>query len=344
VSDTVTFPPAGPTVLTRTIPAYVYQQFADDDDIQALNTAFNAVAQAYVTWFATIGLPVYTGAAISGALLDWVANGLYGQPRPTLPSALAIQIGPLNTFAPNVLPPNTIRLVGTPTFYSVGDDIYKRCITWNFFKGDGRTFNVRWLKRRIMRFLFGASGINFNVSQTYQISITFGVGNQVNIRLLNGVAEVLDGAIPNTFAANTRRPNQLDTAFNQFSILPDAAVLAAAIDGGVLQLPFQFVYVVVVENGPNSAYFFNIGGVLHVSAFAGYMTNATGLPPGSVWSNASVVTVVSGITPNPAAPPIYFPPVTPAQLLATGGGNLPLSAGTLGSGQLWNNSGVVNVS
>lgn len=242
-----TFPPTGPTVLTQTIPAYVYQQYADDDSIQALNTAFNQIAQAYVTWFATIGLPIYTGAAISGALLDWVANGLYGYARPVFTTGRTREAGPPNTFTPNQLPPNTRKRVGSQTFFAASDDVYKRCLTWNFYKGDGRTFSVRWLKRRVMRWLIGTAGTAPPIDQTYQISVTFGIGNQVNIRLIEGVRSVSRGMRPGYFAPNTRTPNGFATTHSSLAPIPNAAAFKIAADSGALQFPFQFVFNTVIQ-------------------------------------------------------------------------------------------------
>jgi len=45
-------------------------------------------------------------------------------------------------------------------FYELPDDIFKRILTWNLYKGDGNRFSMRWLKRRIARFLFGVNGID----------------------------------------------------------------------------------------------------------------------------------------------------------------------------------------
>ena len=45
---------------------------------------------------------------------------------------------------------------------AVTDDVFKRILTWHFYKGDGKNFSVRWLKRRIWRFLQGANGTDFD--------------------------------------------------------------------------------------------------------------------------------------------------------------------------------------
>lgn len=84
------------------------------------------------------------------------------------------------------------------------------------------------------------------------------------------------------------------------------------------------------------------GGVLLVAAAALY-PSAPVMSAGSLWSNGGIVTVVPGITPNPSAPPVFYSGLTAAALLALGGGNLPLTNPGAGSGQLWNNGGIVCV-
>ncbi len=235
-----------PAYRARTIPSYLYVQYNEDEDLQEFVAAYNDQMQAMVDWFVGLNLPIYTREPVAGALLDWVALGIYGLARPVLPSAASRNLGPYNTAAFNVLPFNGRRTIGPTTYYATTDDIFRRCITWNFFKGDGRTFDVRWLKRRVMRFLTGYNGTNPRIDQTYQVSVTFGVSGQVTIRLVSGVRNILRGAIPNTFALNTRRPNQLDTQWTEYAPLEYAEVFKAAVDAGVLQLPFQYDWTVVI--------------------------------------------------------------------------------------------------
>lgn len=238
-----TFPPTGPTTLTQAIPSYLYEQYADDDDLQAFVAAYNGLAQQYVTWFATIGLPVYTSTNISGSLLDWIAQGLYGIVRPSLSSGRNRDVGPYNTVVYNTLAYNRRRIIGPSNITFTSDDIFRRIITWNFYKGDGNKFNVRWLKRRIMRFLIGVNGTAPNIDNTYLISITFGAGNVVSIRLPGaGTRSLTGGALYNRFRFNTMAYNAIRTNFTPGSPnpFPDASVLKQAIDSGVLQLPFQF--------------------------------------------------------------------------------------------------------
>jgi hypothetical protein len=202
-------------MLSQTIPCYVYYEFSDDENIQAFFSAANAMTQQYVSWFNQISLPIYTG--LSGTLLDWIANNLYGYYRPTLGGAL------------------------------VSDDIMQRCMTWQLYKGDGKTFNIEWLKRRVMRFLTGANGTDPGINQTYQISVTFGAPNIVYINILPGVAVLNGGAIFNAFQFNQKQFNEIDqTVYNYLSgELP--IVLQEALNSRVIEFPFQYQAVVSVN-------------------------------------------------------------------------------------------------
>lgn len=240
------FPPPGPTSLTAIIPAYLYDEYSDDPDLQAFWAAYNTLAQQYLNWFVQIGLPVYTGPLIVGALLDWMAQGLYGIARPALFSGHTKDVGPYNTWAFNTIPFNRLKRVGPQTYYATTDDIFKRVITWLVFKGDGKVFNIRWLKRRVARFLLGFNGTAPNVGQTYQISVTFGVGGEVTIRLISGVRKVVGGALYDRFLFNTMRFNGINTTFEPLTPLANAQTFQEAVDAGVLELPFQFTYDVVI--------------------------------------------------------------------------------------------------
>lgn len=236
-------------MLTTTINSYLYEEYNDDEDLAAFVSAFNQIAQQYVNWFNQIGLPIYTGPLITGPLLDWVAEGLYGMTRPSLPNLGETQVfGPFNTFVFNKYPINSRKVVSQSSYYVTSDDIFKRVITWNFFKGDGTTFSIRWLKRRIMRFLLGVNGINYNVDNTDQISITFGLNNQVNINIKvnNSAFAVGNTALFDKFNFNSRALNAFKVSSSGLMPLPDASILASAIEAGVLQLPFQYTYVVNV--------------------------------------------------------------------------------------------------
>lgn len=209
MADPAAFPPFGPTSTLKIVPSYLYVQYADDDDLQATRRAFNQLAQALLDWFNETPLGVYTSDAITGDLLDWVAAGLYGMTRPSLVTGHKHAIGPFNTYVTNTRPFNYFLVVGDAPPVDTTDDTFKRILTWAIWKGDGKTFSVRWLKRRIARFLTGTNGTAGQTDQTYNISVTFGAGNDVHI-----------------------------------DITTHALILKEAIDSGTLELPFQFNFIV----------------------------------------------------------------------------------------------------
>lgn len=200
-------------MLTNIIKAYLYEQYADDADIQALVDAWNAIAQEYVGWFNTVMLPIYTGQVVAGDLLDWVAEGLYGFVRPVLPFGTSSNDGLYNALFFNELAFDDSNISSSGSFVT-NDDTYRRVITWHFFKGDGHQFTIPWLKRRVMRFLLGTNGISYNVDQTYDVSVTFGIGGQVTI------------TIPSTYVY--------------------ASIFQAAVESGALELPFQRTWIVTL--------------------------------------------------------------------------------------------------
>ncbi len=145
-------------MLTETINAYPFKEYADDYDVSLFFGMFNAASQDYLDWFNSASLAYYPG--LTGSLLQWVGAGLYGQPYfSAIEAAGTPAIGPLNTTALNTIPLNSY-VAPTETFYDITDDIFQRILTWNLYKGDGKRFCPRWLKRRIMRFLVGVNGID----------------------------------------------------------------------------------------------------------------------------------------------------------------------------------------
>jgi hypothetical protein len=212
------FPPTGPTTLQNILPAYVYAQYSDDDNIQAFNAAFNGLAQVYLNWFNTVNLPVYTVSQTKGALLDWVAQGIYGLSRPALPYGFVEGIGPLGTWELGTWVLGTFTNIGTVSEFTTSDDTFKRILTWYFYKGDGQQYSTLWLKRRVMRFLTGARGQAVDIDNTYPISVTYtGNGAAVITITLGGV---ITQGIANVFSA--------------------------AVQSGAIPLPFQMSFTVSV--------------------------------------------------------------------------------------------------
>ena len=223
-------PPLSQTTVQNVIYSYLYEQYRDDFDLQSSREAYNQIAQGYLDSFNNLNLPIYTN--LTDAMLDWVGTNLYGYERPTLSFGQTINIGAYNTFAFD-----QIAINGSETqtinggSYIVNDDIYKRCLTWHFFKGDGKAFNIPWLKRRIHRFLNGPNGAYFNVDNTYDVSVPVGTAGSVlgsfvlGFSVLGGVSAEGQIILSNTSIAQT---------------------FQAAVHSGVLELPFQNTWTVTL--------------------------------------------------------------------------------------------------
>lgn len=198
-------PSNGLTCLPQIIPAYTFVQFSNDDNILAFFQGYNEYATQFLLWFNTLNLPIYTGGIISGALLDWVAQGLYGISRPSVTTGGHRSTAAINSMPLNYQATNSRKVTSTEMLQSTSDDIFRRVITWNFYKGDGFVFNMQWLKRRIYRFLNGPNGIAPNIQDTYTISISVSggafsavvaTGNATVISLLNNLIASGACAIP----------------------------------------------------------------------------------------------------------------------------------------------------
>ena len=242
------FPPVRPTVLDAVIPAYLYQQYADDDDLQAFVQAFNEIAGWYIQWFAKTNPADYTQQHMQGVVLDWVLGGLYGIVRPALPIGIFKAVGPLNTWTLNTWPLNRFDVIPPAEYQLTTDDIFKRIVTWHLYKGDGDVFNLRWLKRRVMRFLTGANGTWGDTDETYEVSVTFGTGNEVDINFQSSRRRFVGGALLGAFGMNTTYLNEFDSEAISFPINPLAPIFKTAVDAGVLELPFQYKFVVNVQD------------------------------------------------------------------------------------------------
>ena len=210
------FPPTSTTTLTKTIPSYLYVEYNDDDDLQAFVAAQNEEQQDYADWFVNANLPLYTQQ--TGPLLDWVAEGLYGSTRPVLPTGLTNQIGPLNTFVTDTLVYNGLTRATYTNFFVTTDDTFQRILTWNFYKGDGFQFTIPWLKRRVMRFLYGPNGVPFNVDETYSVGVSFPTASHCHINISH-----------TTYPSPAAGP-----------------LLQSAVQSGAVNLPFQYTFTVVL--------------------------------------------------------------------------------------------------
>jgi len=220
--------PTSPTTVTTTIPSYLYLQYKDDPNLQALVDAYNTIAQNYLNWFNEINLPIY--CFLNGPLLDWVGSGLYGFPRPIikqdvkLPLVGSVGTAPITNvykdpYTQVPLAPAASAQPQALTNYTITDDFYKRALTWWFYKGDGMEWSVQWLKRRITRFLNGVDGVDVPVSYTNYVYVEF---------------------TPNT------SPQQL--VISVFSSdTQTAETFRAGVYSGAISFPFRYVFTAYVD-------------------------------------------------------------------------------------------------
>lgn len=167
-------PPTPPApALLNILPAYAYQQYAPNEDIQAFFSAENAAQQSYLDWFNDTPLSVYTSPNINGALLDWIANGIYGMARPVFSSPVVVHFrGAVNTVPVNTLAVNRLQRIASDSIVTVAtDDYYKRVLTWWFYVGDGRMFDIGLLRLKVARFIYGVNGTDVTLSQAQTVHI-----------------------------------------------------------------------------------------------------------------------------------------------------------------------------
>lgn len=151
---------------------------------------------------------------------------------------------------------------------------------------------------------------------------------------INQVLMILFGSYGGCWCTDGQ--NMTMTYTFEFELSPVQYAIVA--QSGVLPRPAG-VSVTIIQLG-----MVNDGGVLTLSGTAaGYPTSPVGLSAGALYNNGGVVCVAGTTTPNPSAPPVYLATTSASALLALGGSNLPLSNPGVGSGKLWNNSGVVCV-
>ncbi|WP_213322308.1 hypothetical protein [Klebsiella aerogenes] len=163
--------------IDKIIPSYPFVQYNDDPNIVAFFEAYNEMAQEYLDSLNTLELPCWTSPAIIGDLLDWIAQGIYGQERPLLQvSEDAIARGAYNTIEYNTIAYARLKNYVPGSASYVPDDYFKRILTWNFYKGDGLHFCIDWLKRRVARFIHGTNGIDPPLQSTFDVGVTVDAG------------------------------------------------------------------------------------------------------------------------------------------------------------------------
>lgn len=149
--------------LQTIIPSYLYKEYQDDPSLQAFVDSFNGLSQGYLDWFNQTPLGLYTSPFISGPLLDWIGNGVYGIPRPVLSTQSSTNIAGFDSAAFNKVAFNGFIRTSSGTAELANDDIYKRAMTWNLYRGDGQMFTIGWLKNRVSRFINGVNGTDYPV-------------------------------------------------------------------------------------------------------------------------------------------------------------------------------------
>lgn len=233
-------------MLEDIIRSYLYTQYNDDDNIRAFVTAYNTMAKNIYDWMRTANLPIFVGGYNSGDQLRWIARGIYGVKPPVLASGRQLVIGSFNTFTFNSVPFNTRKVINQSEQVVVSDDLFKRIMTWNFYKGDGFYFTIPWLKRRIMRFLTGINGVDVVNDQHWSISVLFS-GGGASVSIIKGFRKLTDSSVYNTQTFNSRAYNQKTSVIIKSNEYEYASLFKQAFDSGLLHMPFyQPVSVTIV--------------------------------------------------------------------------------------------------
>lgn len=211
-------------MLANPLPSYLYTGFMDDDNVRAFFDAYNSLSQQMYDWFATVNLPIFIGSSNGGDQLHWLVHGIYGQLPPSMVNSKTITAGPYNTILYNQLPYNGWKKTNENTQIVTSDDVFKRILTWNFYKGDGFNFTVPWLKRRVRRFLEGALGTDIVNDQQWGVSVTFDGNGGINI----------------TLAVSSQTAGFIDLTF--------ADIFKSAFDNKLLHMPFWANVTVTLES------------------------------------------------------------------------------------------------
>lgn len=233
-------------MLDDVIKSYLYTQYNDDENLQAFFSAYNEMAQNIYDWMKDANLPVFVGGYHVGDQLRWIARGIYGVKPPILISGKQQIFGPYNALTFNQLPFNGRRVINQSEQVVASDDIFKRIMTWNFYKGDGFSFTIPWLKRRIMRFIVGADGVDVTNDQHWSISVLFS-GDGASISIVKGYRKLTNSAMFNAQAFNSRAFNQDSSVLSKENEYEFASLFKQAFDSGLLHMPFyQSVSVTIV--------------------------------------------------------------------------------------------------
>lgn len=224
--------------------AYLYAQYSDDATLQAFMDAFNGIAQGYLDWFNGTPLSVYTDASISGPLLDWAAQGVYGIERPVISNETTTEYGEWNTAPWNTVPFNGFVITISGSAQIASDDVFKRLMTWILYRGDGVQMTMQWLRRRVARFIYGVNGGDIDIGLLQNVSIAAGGQSATNI--IAGT----NAAATNSMATNSAKPKIGASGSSVYNItipnLPASQSFLALVKAGMIPMPMQFDFEVTI--------------------------------------------------------------------------------------------------
>jgi hypothetical protein len=288
--------------LQQTIPSYLFSEYSDDQNLQAFVSAFNSLSQGYLDWFNQTPLGLYTSPSISGQLLDWIGQGVYGITRPVLSTQTTTTRAGYNADPYDTVPYNFLSRSSSGTAALASDDIYKRMMTWNLYRGDGQMFTMGWLKNRVNRFINGAGGLDYPVLNNPP-SITVS-GNTFTITSFEtSVYDALQTLVNNRLV---QVPFQYNFSFVNVSFLNDGGVLwmtaplnyptrSAGLAAGAVWYNGGTVAVVPGGSGAGAPVYFGTitaAGLLALGGGGLPTTNPHNL--NQIWNNGGVVSISAG--------------------------------------------------
>lgn len=148
---------------------YFYYQYTKNLDLKLLADVLGDEFQEILDFVNGFNPADYS--AHEGAMLDFLAAGLYDFYRPVIATGAAIAgLGALGSAAQGSLAwGGGIPGVPVTNYKTLTDDEFKRVLQWHLYFADGKTFTILWLKRRIKRFISPWFSI---IDDTSDISIT----------------------------------------------------------------------------------------------------------------------------------------------------------------------------
>lgn len=207
--------------LQNVIYAYPYLEYSDDPNVSAFFQSYNSLAQGYLDWFNQTPLGLYTSPNINGPLLDWIGNGIYGIARPVLSNQSSSLTAGYNSAPYNTVPYNGSTFTSSGSAALASDDIYKRAMTWDLYRGDGQMFAMGWLKNRVNRFLYGANGSDYTVLDNPPSITVSG-----NVFTISSFEDSVFTSLQELFANNALSvPFQYTFAFVDISFYNDGGML-----------------------------------------------------------------------------------------------------------------------